>query len=60
VIGLMVVPFHAAALAKGASKGAATVSPWVYAGIPLGLLVGAAATVLPLRAGARALRNMEF
>jgi len=60
VIGLMVVPFHVAALAKGASKGAATVSPWVYAGIPLGLLVGALATVLPLRAGARALREMEF
>lgn len=60
VIGLMVVPFHAAALAKGASKGTATVSPWVYAGIPLGLLVGVLATVLPLRAGARALRNMEF
>jgi ABC-2 type transport system permease protein len=60
VIGLMVVPFHAAALAKGASKGAATVSPWVYAGIPLGLVVGAVATVVPLRAGARALRNMEF
>jgi ABC-2 type transport system permease protein len=60
VIGLMVVPFHAAALAKGASKGTATISPWVYAGIPLGLLVGALATVLPLRAGARALREMEF
>lgn len=60
VIGTMVVPFHVAALAKGASGGAAAINPWVYAGIPVGLLLGAAATVLPLRAGARALRNMEF
>lgn len=60
VIGVMVVPFHVAQLAKGATAGAAKISPWVYAGIPVGLIVGAAAIVLPLRAGARSLREMEF
>ena len=60
VIGVMVVPFHVAQLAKGASGGAVHVNPWVYAGIPAGLILGALAVVLPLRAGARSLREMEF
>jgi ABC-2 type transport system permease protein len=57
VVGAMAVPFHAAQLAK--STGGAA-SPWLYAGLPAGLAVGALAVVLPLRAGARALRRMEF
>src|SRR5205823_6489243 len=36
VIGTMVVPFHVAQLAKGATAGGAEISPWVYAGIPAG------------------------
>jgi ABC-2 type transport system permease protein len=60
VIGSMVVPFHVAQLAKGATAGAASVSPWVYAGIPVGLILGTLAIVLPLRAGAKSLREMEF
>ncbi|QJW96651.1 putative ABC transporter permease subunit [Frigoriglobus tundricola] len=60
VIGVMVVPFHVAQLAKGATAGVVRVNPWVYAGIPAGLVIGALATVLPLRAGARSLREMEF
>ena len=60
VIGLMVVPFHVSQLAKRAASGAGHVNPWVYAGIPVGLAVGVLATVLPLRAGARSLREMEF
>ncbi|MDY3561435.1 hypothetical protein R5W23_002713 [Gemmata sp. JC673] len=60
VIGVMVVPFHVAQLAKGATAGAAKINPWVYAGIPVGLVLGAAAVVLPLRAGAKSLREMEF
>ncbi len=60
VIGAMVVPFHVAQLAKGATGGTATVNPWVYAGIPAGLVLGALAVVLPLRAGAKSLREMEF
>jgi ABC-2 type transport system permease protein len=59
VIGLMVVPFHVVQLAKTAG-GAGHVSAWVYAGIPVALGVGVLATVLPLRAGARSLREMEF
>jgi ABC-2 type transport system permease protein len=57
VIGLMVVPFHVAALAK--SRGG-VMTPWVYAGVPVGLLLGVLAVVLPLRAGRRALDRMEF
>lgn len=60
VIGLMVVPFHVSQLAKGATRGAANVNPWVYAGIPIGLIIGAVAVALPLRAGAKSLREMEF
>jgi ABC-2 type transport system permease protein len=60
VIGVMVVPFHAAQLALKASGGEARINPWMYAGIPVGLIIGALAVVLPLRAGARSLRNMEF
>lgn len=58
VIGTMAVPFHTAQLANKATGGA--VNPWVFAGLPVGLAVGALAVILPLRAGARALRQMEF
>ena len=60
VIGVMVVPFHVTQLAKGATAGAVRINPWVYAGIPAGLVIGVLAIVLPLRAGARSLREMEF
>ena len=60
VIGSMVVPFHVAQLAKGATGGLAKVNPWVYAGIPVGLVIGVLAVALPLRAGAKSLREMEF
>jgi ABC-2 type transport system permease protein len=60
VIGTMVVPFHIAQLAKGATGGTARVNPWVFAGIPVGLVLGAVAVVAPLRAGAKSLREMEF
>jgi ABC-2 type transport system permease protein len=58
VIGLMAVPFHAAQLANRATH--APVSPWVFAGVPVALALGAAAVVFPLRVGARALRETEF
>jgi ABC-2 type transport system permease protein len=58
VIGLMAVPFHAAQLANRATH--APVNPWVFAGIPVALVLGTAAVVIPLRVGSRALRNMEF
>ena len=58
VIAVMVVPLHVAQLATRGTG--AAVSPWVYAGVPVGLAMGAVAVVVPLRAGARALRAMEF
>ena len=61
VVGLMAVPFHAAQLARGGvNTPDGPVSPWVFAGLPVGLVLGAAAVVLPLRAGARSLRAVEF
>jgi ABC-2 type transport system permease protein len=60
VIGLMVVPFHTAQLAQRATDGAARINPWVYVGIPLGVILSVLAVVLPLRAGIRSLRAMEF
>jgi len=60
VIALMAVPFHTAQLAKGVGGGSGLISPWVFAGVPFGLLLGAVAVVLPLRVGARSLRGMEF
>ncbi|MBY0461543.1 MAG: hypothetical protein K2V38_29860, partial [Gemmataceae bacterium] len=60
VVGVMVVPFHVVHLAKNATGGLAKVNPWVFAGIPTGLAIGAVAVFVPLRAGARALRRMEF
>jgi hypothetical protein len=33
---------------------------WLWWPIGLGILIGAAATILPMRAGAKALRGMEF
>lgn len=58
VIGLMAVPFHAAQLAN--RMAGVPVNPWVFAGVPVALGIGAAAVVLPLRAGRRSLREMEF
>jgi ABC-2 type transport system permease protein len=58
VIGLMAVPFHTAQLAKKMTDG--VISPWVFAGMPFGLVLGMLAVVLPMRAGARSLRGMEF
>jgi ABC-2 type transport system permease protein len=58
VIGLMAVPFHASQLARGVTGG--HVRPWVFAGMPAAIVLGVLAVVLPLRAGARSLRRMEF
>jgi ABC-2 type transport system permease protein len=58
IIGLMAVPFHASQLAKGASNG--MINPWAFAGMPVGVIVGALAVMIPLRVGARSLRRIEF
>ncbi len=60
VIALVAGPYHlAAGLGQGESL---TVRAWglVAAGGLLGVAAGVAATVVPLRAGARVLRGMEF
>jgi ABC-2 type transport system permease protein len=59
VITLMAAPVHAAGVAKGYGVNP-KLPPWAYFGVPLGLLVGAAAVVLPMRAGARSLNATEF
>jgi ABC-2 type transport system permease protein len=58
VIGLMAVPFHTAQLTKKMDEG--NLDPLVFAGIPFALLLSAVAIALPMRAGTRSLRGMEF
>jgi ABC-2 type transport system permease protein len=62
VVLLMVVPYHfwqaAITRAAGINERAATFG--VAAGVLAGCAVGAAAVVVPLRLGVRALRRMEF
>jgi ABC-2 type transport system permease protein len=62
VVGVMVVPFHVAQLARAAGRldPGAGLSPLVYAGVPVGAALGVLAVLLPLRTGARSLRRMEF
>jgi ABC-2 type transport system permease protein len=58
VIGLMAVPFHTAQLTKKMSDG--VLNPWIFAGMPIALILGVIAVILPMRAGAKSLRGMEF
>ncbi|OWK45287.1 putative ABC transporter permease subunit [Fimbriiglobus ruber] len=61
VVGVMAAPIHAAGLAHGFASGHDRETPlWAFSGIPLGLALGAVAVWLPLRAGGRALKAMEF
>jgi ABC-2 type transport system permease protein len=60
VVGLMVVPFHVTQLAHGLHGNDSPISPWMFAGVPVALLLGVVAVALPLRAGGRALTGMEF
>jgi ABC-2 type transport system permease protein len=61
VIGLMAGPWHLV-VAMGMNPESELLGRlwWLLAGQVLGIAVGAAAVVVPLRAGARALRQMEF
>jgi len=60
VIGMMAIPFHVANLTAGVKGGTGAVSPLVFVGVPVGVVVGVVAVVVPLRAGGRSLRGMEF
>ena len=59
VVAVMAGPIHAAGLAKGFGI-QAQLPWWAYTGIPIGMIFGAIAVVLPMRAGAKALRETEF
>jgi len=67
ILGLMAVPWHMEAyltmmpfLSDRKSEVALLSEGFIGAGVVLGLLAGIACVVLPLRAGIRALREMEF
>jgi ABC-2 type transport system permease protein len=61
VIGLMAVPWHLAVATHGTPDLELLGRDWwLLVAEALGLLVGAAVVIFPLRAGARALRAMEF
>lgn len=58
---IMALPMHIAVTMRHFRSLEFTSFPiWVYLGIPLGVILGAAATLIPLRAGTRALETMEF
>jgi ABC-2 type transport system permease protein len=59
ILGLMVGPYH---LAAGLSERdmPAWAWKWVFMGMAAGVIIGSFAAVLPLRAGAAALKRMEF
>ncbi len=59
VVTLMAAPVHAAGVAQGYGVNP-DLPKWAYFGVPLGLLAGAAAVVLPMRAGAKSLNDTEF
>jgi len=61
VIGIMALPWHLVVAAQGsADLDLLGRKWWLLAAEVLGIALGAAAVVIPLRAGARALRAMEF
>jgi len=67
ILGLMAVPWHMEAyltmmpfLSDRKSEVALLSEGFIGAGVVLGLLAGIACVVLPLRAGIRALHEMEF
>ncbi len=60
VIGIMAVPLHTHQLASKATGRIVAINPWVFAGVPVGIILGVVAVVMSLRAGARSLRSIEF
>ncbi|MBV9124026.1 MAG: hypothetical protein JO112_11765, partial [Planctomycetes bacterium] len=59
VIGVMAAPWHLRAAFAGEDFNALE-TWWLWAGTAAGLALGAVAILVPLRAGARTLRRMEF
>lgn len=62
IITIVVLPYHMSAIARlSAYEGSASgPHPILFAGVPVGMVLGALCVWLPLRAGRRALEKMEF
>lgn len=62
IILTMAVPLYLAAFVQWFHGNKTLLVPpwWAYAGLPIGLLIGLIAVVLPLRLGAKSLRETEF
>ena len=60
VIGSMAAPYHFFAAAAQPLVPSSLPRGWLLVGVISGLALGVAAVILPLRAGVRALRSMEF
>ncbi len=61
VVAVMALPLHVAAVMKFFLKVPMDQFPWwAYAGVPVGILAAVLAVWLPMRAGAKALRETEF
>jgi ABC-2 type transport system permease protein len=60
VIAAACGPFHAASAAAAFGDGVGQLPGWAFAGVPVAVAIAAAATVIPMRIGARNLRGMEF
>lgn len=60
VVAAMALPFHLYLGVTQNGSFSAGVPIWIWLGVGAGVLFGIGATVLPLRAGARQLRKMEF
>jgi ABC-2 type transport system permease protein len=60
VIGSMALPWHLVLAATQDDPFYRGAPPWLWLGVAFGAVVGIAATIVPLRAGIRCLRAMEF
>jgi ABC-2 type transport system permease protein len=60
VVVAMAGPYHFFAVVRSEDVPVRDLGPWLTAGVTSGVTACVAATFLPLRAGARALRQMEF
>ncbi len=60
VVGVMALPWHLNCAVQGEESVNPALAGWLAAGVAAGLALGAAAVIVPLRIGIRALRRMEF
>jgi ABC-2 type transport system permease protein len=58
-VGGICAPYHVAG-ARGLFSRGENYPLWAFVGVPVGLLMAVLAVWLPMRAGARTLRGMEF